>query len=199
MPNDARLLLLDKEAVEAMLLPADVLSAVREAFVLHSQRAGRVFPVVREALAGGGVFGIKSGDVPAQDLLGFKAAGFWPQNRGLGGEPHQATIMLLDPATGRPLCIIDGNAVTTMRTGAAGGLGLRQLARADSSRLCVFGTGVQAGIQVSYALQQMPSLRRVRYVSANGQLTRHLKHGLPGNAILLWPAMAMPRWRIVIL
>ena len=94
-------------------------AAVREAFVLHSQRAGRVFPVVREKLHTGGVFGIKSGDVANQDLLGFKAAGFWPGNRA-GGEPHQATVALFDPATGRPLCIMDGNAITTARTGAAG-------------------------------------------------------------------------------
>jgi alanine dehydrogenase len=168
-PADALLLLLDKHQVNALLSPDDVLRAVREAFVLHSDREGRVFPVVREPLATGGVFGIKSGDVQAQGLLGFKAAGFWPANRQRGGEPHQATILLIDPATGRPLCVIDGNAITTVRTGAAGGLGLQQLARPDSTRVCIFGTGVQARIQLDFALRLMPSLREVRYVSADGQ------------------------------
>lgn len=168
-PCDAQLLLLDKHQVDALLSPDDVLRAVREAFVLHSGREGRVFPVVREPLATGGVFGIKSGDVQAQGLLGFKAAGFWPANRARGGEPHQATLLLIDPATGRPLCVIDGNAVTTVRTGAAGGLGLQQLARPGSTRLCLFGTGVQARIQLDFALRLVPSLREVLYVSANGQ------------------------------
>lgn len=168
-PADARLLLLDKNQVDALLLPDDVLLAVREAFVLHSEREGRVFPVVREPLKTGGVFGIKSGDVQAQGLLGFKAAGFWPANRQRGGEPHQATILLIDPATGRPLCVIDGNAVTTVRTGAAGGLGLQQLARPDSTRLCLFGTGVQARIQLDFALRLLPSLSDVLYMSADGQ------------------------------
>ncbi|MDQ0013496.1 ornithine cyclodeaminase [Variovorax boronicumulans] len=167
-PADARLLLLDKHQVNALLSPDDVLHAVREAFVLHSDREGRVFPVVREPLATGGVFGIKSGDVQTQGLLGFKAAGFWPANRQRGGEPHQATILLIDPATGRPLCMIDGNAITTVRTGAAGGLGLQQLARPGSTRLCIFGTGVQARIQLDFALRLMPSLQEVRYVSATG-------------------------------
>lgn len=166
-PADARLLLLDKKQVDALLSHDDVLGAVREAFMLHSDREGRVFPVVREALGTGGVFGIKSGDVQAQGLLGFKAAGFWPANRQRGGEPHQATIMLIDPATGRPLCVIDGNTVTTVRTGAAGGLGLQRLARADSARLCLFGTGVQAHIQLEFALWLIPSLREVLYVGAN--------------------------------
>lgn len=165
-PIDARLLLLDKHQVGALLSPDDVLGAVREAFVLHSERAGRVFPVVREPLSTGGVFGIKSGDVQAQGLLGFKAAGFWPANRQRGGEPHQATVMLFDPLTGRPQCLIDGNAITTLRTGAAGGLGLQALARPDSTRLCVFGAGVQARIQVDFALRLMPSLNELRYVSA---------------------------------
>jgi len=124
MRSDARLLLIDGPTVERLLAPADVLAAVRESFELHSAREGRVFPVVREKLSTGGVFGIKSGDVPSQGLLGFKAAGFWPTNRTQGGEPHQATLMLFDPATGRPLCVIDGNAITTVRTGAAGALGL---------------------------------------------------------------------------
>lgn len=169
MPNDAQLLLLDKNDVENLLQADEVLQAVRDAFVLHSGGEGRGFPVVREKLVSGGVFGIKAGAVENQGLLGFKAAGFWPDNRKLGGEPHQASIMLIDPATGRPVCLIDGNAITTMRTGAAGGLGLLQLARTDSSHLCIFGTGVQARIQLTFALRLMPALRVIRYVSVDGQ------------------------------
>jgi ornithine cyclodeaminase len=167
MGDDATLLLLDKDVVERLLSPAEVTQAVRDAFMLHGRREGRVFPVVREQLATGGVFGIKSGDVPSQGLLGFKAAGFWPRNREAGGEPHQATILLFDPATGRPQCVIDGNAITTVRTGAAGGLGLEMLARPDSSRLTVFGTGVQAKSQLRFALRVLPELSSVQYVSAD--------------------------------
>ncbi len=169
MPTDAQLLLLDRDIVEPALQRDQVLAAVREAFVLHSQRAGRVFPVVREKLHTGGVFGIKSGDVASQDLLGFKAAGFWSGNRAKGGEPHQATIALFDPHTGRPLCILDGNAITTARTGAAGGLGLQRLARPESTRLCIFGTGVQATVQLRYALSMLPQRCTVQYVSVTGE------------------------------
>jgi ornithine cyclodeaminase/alanine dehydrogenase-like protein (mu-crystallin family) len=167
MRAEATLLLLDKDAVEQLLTPADVTQAVREAFELHGRHEGRVFPVVREKLATGGVFGIKSGDVPSQGLLGFKAAGFWPRNREAGGEPHQATILLFDPETGRPQCVIDGNAITTVRTGAAGGLGLSLLAREDSTRLTVFGTGVQARSQLRFALRTLPKVSCVHYVSVD--------------------------------
>lgn len=167
--NDARLLLLDRDAVAALLLPDDVLPAVRESFLLHAARQGRVFALVREELPGSAVFGIKSGDVPSQELLGFKAAGFWPANREAGGDAHQATIMMIDPRSGRPLCLADGNAVTTARTAAAGALGLQLLARGDSAQLCVFGTGVQARAHVDYALRTLPSLRRVRYLTSDGR------------------------------
>ncbi|NMM27996.1 MAG: ornithine cyclodeaminase family protein [Glaciimonas sp.] len=169
MPSDARLLLLDKDVVESLLQPDDVSLAVREAFVLHSDREGRVFPVVRESLSTGGIFGIKSGDVQSQGLLGFKAAGFWPANRQVGAEPHQATIVLIEPTNGRPICIIDGNAITTARTGAAGGLGLQKLARPESAHACIFGTGVQARVQLDCALRVMPLLQHVRYLTFNGE------------------------------
>lgn len=168
MPDNARLLLLDRDQAGALLQPDDVLEAVRESFRLHASGAGGLFPLVREALPAG-VFGIKSGGVPQQDLLGMKAAGFWPGNRAHGADGHQATILLFDPATGRPRCVIDGNAVTTTRTAAAGALGLLALARVDSESLCVFGTGVQGVAHVDYGLRVMPGIRRLRYLTSDGR------------------------------
>lgn len=157
--------ILDRDCVNALLSPAQILASVREAFCLHSAGEGQVFPVVREALTTGGIFGIKSGGIASQGVLGFKAAGFWPSNLALEGEPHQATILLIDPATRRPLCMIDGNTITTLRTGAAGALGLEILARRDSSKLTVFGTGVQATVQVDYALRVMPGIKSIVYLT----------------------------------
>ena len=167
MRNNAQLLMLDAHAAESLLTIDSVLAATARAFELHRLREARMFPVIRESLNTGGVFGIKAGDMQSESLLGFKAAGFWPSNHALGGESHQATVILIDPASGRPKCIIDGNAITTMRTGAAGGLGLRALARPDSQRLCVFGKGVQARIQVTFALHLMPGIESVRYLTSD--------------------------------
>ncbi|GHC76285.1 ornithine cyclodeaminase [Pseudorhodoferax aquiterrae] len=168
MRGEARLRLLDGPTVAALLEPQAVRAAVEQAFALHSRGEGRTFPVVREPLEQG-VFGIKSGAVPRQALLGYKAAGFWPGNRGQGGEPHQATIVLHDPATGRPLSVIDGNAITTARTAAAGAIGLQRLARPDSRTLCLFGTGVQARAHLAEALRVLPALEQVRYCTHRGQ------------------------------
>lgn len=61
--------------------------------------------------------------------------------------------------------MIDGNAITTARTAAAGALGLSHLARPDSSVATVFGTGIQAKAQLTLALRTLPSLKRVHYVT----------------------------------
>ncbi|MFP3616016.1 hypothetical protein SB778_38925, partial [Paraburkholderia sp. SIMBA_050] len=52
--------------------------------------------------------------------------------------------------------------------GAAGGLGLQALARRDSTRICVFGTGVQARAQLDRTLALLPQRCAVQYVSAGG-------------------------------
>jgi alanine dehydrogenase len=183
MSAEGSLLLLNKNHVQLLLDRKEVLGAVREAFVLHSRAQGRVFPVIREQLAGGSIFGIKAGQVGNRGLLGFKVGGFWPANRRAGGESHQATMLLLDPFSGRPLCVIDGNAITTLRTGAAGGLGLVTLARPDSTRVCVFGTGVQARIHLSFALELMPLLREVFYVTSNGTPNSNFERAFAAQAI----------------
>jgi len=186
--EDDTLLVLDMHAVDRLLGMEQVSEAVAEAFLLHSRAQGRVFPVIRERLHTGGVFGIKAGDAASQDLLGYKAAGFWPANRRAGGEPHQATVMLFDPATGRPTCLLDGNAITTMRTGAAGGLGLARLARPDSASLALFGSGVQAAVQLRFALRALPGLRRVCYMTADGKPDAGFEARFEGQIELLHSA-----------
>lgn len=162
------LLLIPAHDVLALLDRDATMAAVRQAFVQHSAGTGRVFPMIREAVGSNAVFGIKAGDIAPDNVLGFKAAGFWPGNTAHGKGAHQATIMLFDPATGRPVCLLDGNHVTTLRTGAAGAIGIDLFARKDVERLCLFGTGVQARIHLEYALQVRPSLGAVTYVTVDG-------------------------------
>jgi ornithine cyclodeaminase len=55
-----------------------------------------------------------------------------------------ALYALFDPVTQAPRMLVDGSALTALRTGAVSGLATRYLARADASRLVIFGAGVQA-------------------------------------------------------
>lgn len=56
---------------------------------------------------------------------------------------HLATINLYDPATGLPVCVMDGTYITAVRTSGSAVLSVRALARADAKVATVIGAGVQ--------------------------------------------------------
>ena len=59
-----------------------------------------------------------------------------------------ATLTLNDASTGYPLAFMEGTYITAMRTGAAGGVAAKYLARKDAKTVGIFGTGVQARTQL---------------------------------------------------
>ena len=61
------------------------------------------------------------------------------------GEPRiQGVCVLFDAATLSPVALLDGIALTTLRTPAVSALAVRRLAAPDARRLVVFGRGPQA-------------------------------------------------------
>jgi ornithine cyclodeaminase/alanine dehydrogenase-like protein (mu-crystallin family) len=83
-----------------------------------------------------------------------------PRNAERGLPTIHAVVTWFDADTGRPLALLDGAAVTAMRTGAASGVGTRLLARTDAETLAVFGAGGQAEWQIRAVLAARP-IRRV--------------------------------------
>ena len=69
-----------------------------------------------------------------------------------------AVYALFDPETQAPRLLVDGSALTALRTAAVSGLATRHLARTDAGRLVIFGAGVQA----SAHLQAMAAVRPLR-------------------------------------
>jgi len=57
---------------------------------------------------------------------------------------HQALIVAFDPENGEPTAVLDGTAITAIRTGAGSALSARLLSDPDASVLAILGTGVQA-------------------------------------------------------
>jgi alanine dehydrogenase len=53
-------------------------------------------------------------------------------------------IAVFDPDNGRPAALLDGTAITAIRTGAGSALATRLLAREDAATLAILGTGAQA-------------------------------------------------------
>jgi len=61
-------------------------------------------------------------------------------------------VVVLDDQTGLPTVIMDGGALTAIRTGAAGGLAADLFAREDAAVVALFGAGVQARTQLEAAM-----------------------------------------------
>jgi ornithine cyclodeaminase/alanine dehydrogenase-like protein (mu-crystallin family) len=73
--------------------------------------------------------------------------------------------MVVDPNTGEPKAILNGEMLTALRTGAGGGLAADLLARPDARTVAVFGSGVQARAQ----LEAVCVVRQVKEVRIFGR------------------------------
>ena len=77
----------------------------------------------------------------------------------------QATYLLLDPQTGRPLAIVPANHLTDLRTAATSAVATKFLAREQVKVLGVFGTGRQARAHIKV----IPRVRRFEQVLVCGR------------------------------
>ncbi|HEX5937259.1 MAG TPA: ornithine cyclodeaminase family protein [Actinomycetota bacterium] len=88
--------------------------------------------------------------MPASDAsaLGVKLVSLTPDNPARGLPLIHAVYVLFDADAQAPRAILDGGALTALRTAAVSGLATRHLAGAGATRLVVFGAGVQARAHV---------------------------------------------------
>jgi alanine dehydrogenase len=100
----------------------------------------------------------------------------------------QATVLVADRATGAPLAVLDGEALTLRRTAATSALAARHLARADAHTLLLVGSGRLAGWMARAHMALRPALRQVlvwgRRPEAAAALAGTLaQEGLPARAV----------------
>lgn len=78
------------------------------------------------------------------DRAGLKWVSGYPENRAHGLPYIMGLIVLNDPETGRPLCIMDAREITGFRTAAISGVAMARLAPPEVASVAIVGTGVQA-------------------------------------------------------
>jgi len=88
------------------------------------------------------------GFLRSSSALGAKLVSVYPGNADLGLSTVLALMVLQDAATGEPLAAMEASYLTAMRTGAAGGVAIRHLARPGASKLLLIGAGAQGRTQV---------------------------------------------------
>ena len=82
------------------------------------------------------------------EALAIKIVSVFPKNRAMGLPMINAAVLVLNPKTGIPQAILEGGALTAIRTGAASGAATDILARPDSKTAAIFGAGVQGRTQL---------------------------------------------------
>ncbi|MGX1478775.1 UNVERIFIED_CONTAM: alanine dehydrogenase [Streptomyces canus] len=110
-----------------------------------------------------------------------------PGNAAAGLPTIHAVVSVLDPVTGRLAAVMDGAAVTTLRTAAASAVAVDALARPDSTDLAVLGSGTQALAHVR-AIARVRDLTSVRLWSPT---PRHRARAAETLAELGFPAEAV--------
>jgi ornithine cyclodeaminase len=91
---------------------------------------------------------------------GIKVATVAPDNPAVGLPRVQGSYLLLAGATLTPLAVLDGIALTSIRTAAVSAVAVDALAEPDAARLVVFGSGPQAYSHVA-ALRVVRPVREV--------------------------------------
>jgi ornithine cyclodeaminase/alanine dehydrogenase-like protein (mu-crystallin family) len=142
MMSDA-LLVFDEDQVRAVLSYAELIPALRKAFMAYS--SGRVQQPLRTVMrvnSDAGWFAL----MPAvyEGVMGAKLVTFFPGNAALTKHTHHAMIQLFRAETGEPLAVMDGRMITEMRTAATSAIAVDLLAPPQAKVLAILGSGVQA-------------------------------------------------------
>lgn len=135
---------------------------------------------------GSGVMGLMPGEIPAG--FGAKLISLYPGNPARGRPAIQGAVLLFDGDAGALSAVVDGAAITAIRTAAASGAATRALARENAGTLALLGYGAQAESH----LEAMCCVRPVREVRVWGPsigkarrfARRHARAGRPVTATL---------------
>ncbi|ALU90720.1 MULTISPECIES: ornithine cyclodeaminase family protein [Herbaspirillum] len=144
-------LLLNREEVGNLVSMQEVIGTVEEAYKAFN--SGQVnqppytcihFPPPR------GDIDFKLSYCAANETISMKASsGGFSNNPSEYGVPSgMGTILLFDARTCALICVMDGSLLTGLRTGAAGAVSVKALARKNAKTVTSIGTGNQARMQI---------------------------------------------------
>lgn len=144
-------LLLKKKEVSQLISMKEVIDTVEEAYKAFSSNQ-----VVQPGYIGidlhspRGDIDFKLGYYKSNEMISMKASsgGFINNPTEHGVPSGMGTILLFDARTCALICVMDGSLITGLRTGAAGAVSVKVLARKNAKRITSIGTGNQARMQI---------------------------------------------------
>jgi ornithine cyclodeaminase len=104
-------------------------------------------------------------------VYGLKAVCVFPTNADRGIDLHQGAVLLFSAETGELQAVMNGSAITAIRTAAVSAVATRLLAREDARELALVGAGNQAKVHLE-ALAEVRKFQRVRVASRRPKRAR---------------------------
>jgi len=171
---------IDAEEVRARLTYAACNPLMAEAMKAFS--GGRTRQLLRSIipLAEGAMFGVMPGALGVDAPFGAKLISVFPDNFAKGGPSHQGLIVLFEPASGAPVCVVDAGEVTAIRTAAASAVATDALARPGPARLALLGYGEQARQHLLAMAQVRPLASAVVWGRHADRARAFAEHMAPG-------------------
>ena len=178
-------LIANQAHVTALLPMADCIE-VMEAALKMLARGEALLPLRTMLLLpnGSDLMGLMPAYLSGIQALGVKVIAAFPRNVGTEYDSHQGVVLLFDGEHGLLRAIVDGTAITAIRTAAVSGVATRLLACPGAGDLALIGAGTQASTHLA-AMRSVRRVRRVRVFSlpldgAQQFAERESKrHGLP--------------------
>jgi ornithine cyclodeaminase/alanine dehydrogenase-like protein (mu-crystallin family) len=135
---------IDREEIARRLTYEKCIPIVRQAMIAFSR--GETKQTLRSIipLSEGRMFGVMPGAMGAHTVFGAKLISVFHENFARGVQSHQGLVILFDPESGAPVCVVDAGELTAIRTAAASAVATDALARKDAQRLALIGYGEQA-------------------------------------------------------
>lgn len=153
---------LSQNMVKKVLSPITTIPTIEAVYRSKAQKNSTIWPMIfYEFEAGKSDMDIKSGYMKELDIYGLKLVSWFGENPTKDLPALYGTTMLFDSRTGEPLGLVDAEYITGMRTGAAGAIGSKWLAKKGALTLLMAGTGHQALFQILMHLIAIPTLTTV--------------------------------------
>jgi len=143
-------LILREPEIRSLLDPAACVEAVEKALAAYSGGRAELPAVINlDVPESRGEIHIKSGHLHGGPYYAVKIASGFPGNTEKGLPASDGMVLVFDATTGVPAAfLLDNGYITDLRTGAAGAVAAKHLARRDVRTVAVIGTGAQARCQV---------------------------------------------------
>jgi ornithine cyclodeaminase len=143
-------LILRHDEIRALLDPAACIAAMERAFSAYSSGQAELPSVIHlDVPEHRGEIHIKAGYMHGGKYYAVKMVSGFPNNPQLGLAANDGMVVVFDAQTGEPAAfLLDNGFITDLRTGAAGAVAAKYLARKKVSIVAVIGTGGQARYQV---------------------------------------------------